>query len=464
METIKTHQHCLFDPQKEGRVVADEYFYSRIFRDNFKVNKTYRNEQTTFTNFVHLVKFKETKTGTKEVKFVCDSLEKVIENAGNYEYFTVNQVNSPKSRLKENLSSLNGFVLDFDLTKDGTNRDYTADKLAYVIFNEFNLYPHFVWDTKTNGNYQCMLLINQLAGLNKYVMLFESIAKRLSIVLGSDYSATVANKLFRIPKQAIYEYESPLNVYDIDDFKFVFENEEINRRLNELQTEYEQGKVINFTEKQLLDSSAIKALINCDIVSLRNHACFTLALFFYSIGRDRQEVTEFFLNEWYEKANDKTKFSKRFLKSEIRSCIKSAYSGRYAGASKEWIEAITGHPFAFSVYKSTYISKNIYMKKNELRTRLINWIRENPDTVVSQSNLAEILEVKKRSLELNITEMKKEGILTVETVFNGRKRLGSIYSLVEQSKFTVQYDNTFNLEQLAELDRIVESNGLVKTS
>lgn len=464
MPQIKELQMSLFDPQKYGVAVTDDRFYNAIFRNNFRVSKSYRNEKTIFINFVHLVKFKETKSGEKEVKFVCDSLEKVIENAGHYEYFTVNQVNSPKFRMKENLSSLNSFVLDFDLQKDGTDRDYTADELAYIIFNELDLYPHFVWETKTEGNYQCIFLINQLSGLNKYVMLFESIAKRLSIVLGSDYAATVANKLFRIPKKHIFEYESPVHVYDIDDFKILFEHEEINARLHQLQEQRKNGEVINFTDMQLLNSPAIKALEACEINDLRNHACFTLALFYYSLGKEKEDVEDFFMNTWYERANDKSKFSKRFTKAEIRSCLKSAFSGRYAGASKEWIESLTGHPFAFSVYRSTYISQNIYMKKTELRTRLIDWIRENPDTIISQKNLAEILDLKKSSLDLNISEMKKEGFLSVEVVYQGKKRLGSKYSIMEQQKFNVSYENTFNSDNLTVLDEIMVKDKLVKTS
>lgn len=461
---LKAYQMSLFDPQLKGEMVQDVHFYQSIFRNNFKVSKSYRNELTVFINFVHLVKLKETRSGEKEVKFVCDSLEKVVENAGHYDYFTVNQVNSPKHRMKENLSSLNAFVLDFDLQKDGTDRNYTADELAYVIFNELDLYPHFVWETKTEGNYQSAFLINQLSGLNKYVMLFESIAKRLSIVLGSDFSATVANKLFRIPKRNIYEYESPDHVYDIDDFKILFEHEEINARLYQLQEKQKNGEVINFTERQLLNSPAIKALEACEINDLRNHACFTLALFYYSIGKDKGDVEDFFMNTWYELANDKAKFAKRFTKAEIRSCLKSAFSGHYAGASKEWIESLTGHPFAFSVYRSTYISQNLYMNKTELRTRLIDWIRDNPDTIISQKNLAETLEVKKSSLDLNISEMKKEGILNVEVIFQGKKRLGSIYSLNEQSKFTVTYENTFESSNLEKLDEIMSSNDLIKSS
>ncbi|WP_016991705.1 hypothetical protein [Lysinibacillus boronitolerans] len=431
---IKDYQTSLFDPQKYGIKVQDVHFYQAIFRNNFSVTKSYKNTDTVFLNFVHLVKFKEIKNEEKEIKFVCDSLKKIVENAGHYEYFTTNQVNSPKYRMKENLSSLNGFVLDFDLQKDGTDRNYTADELAYIIFNELDLYPHFIWETKTEGNYQCIFLINQLSGLNKYVMLFESIAKRLSIVLGSDFAATVANKLFRIPKKNIFEYESSNQVYDVDDFKNLFEHEEINARLYQLQEEQKSGEVINFTEMQLLNSPAIKALEACEINDLRNHACFTLALFYYSLGKDKEDVENFFMTSWYERANDKSKFSKRFTKAEIRSCLKSAFSGRYAGASKEWIESLTGHPFAFSVYRSTYISQNVYMKKTELRTRLIDWIRENSDTIVSQSNLAEILDVSLRSLKRNLTEMENEGVLTVETVFQGQKRLGSKYSLMEQKK------------------------------
>ena len=76
MENIEVRQLSLFEPQMTGRAVNDTYFYEHIFRDNFKENKIYKNEQTTFINFVHLVKFKELRSSTKEIKFVCDSLQK----------------------------------------------------------------------------------------------------------------------------------------------------------------------------------------------------------------------------------------------------------------------------------------------------------------------------------------------------------------------------------------------------
>lgn len=464
MALIKQQQMSVFNPQKQGVCVNDEHFYNAIFRDNFKISKEYRNQQTTFINFVHLVRFQEVHNEQKEVKFVCDSLEKVVQNANYYDYFTVNQVNSPKHRMKENLSSLNAFVLDFDLQKDGTQRDYTANELAYVIFNELDLYPHFIWETKTDGNYQCIFLINQLSGMNKYVMLFESIAKRLSIVLGSDYAATVANKLFRIPRKQIFEYEKSMSVYDVDDFKILLENEEINTRLSELENRQKSSNLINFTEFQLINSPAIKALEMCEIDDLRNHACFTLALFYYSLGKSKEDVEGFFMNDWYERANDKTKFSKRFTKAEIRSCLKSAFSGRYAGASKEWIESLTGNSFNYSVYRSSYISQNIYMKKTELRTRLIDWMRENPETIVSQKNLAEILDISLRSLKRNLAQLLDENIIQIEIVHQGQKRLGSKFTLKEQQKFTVSYENTFNIENLTTLEEIMLQDNLIRSS
>ena len=99
-----------------------------------------------------------------------------------------------------------------------------------------------------------------------------------------------------------------------------------------------------------------------------------------------------------------------------------------------------------------------------MRSRIITWVRENHNTIVNQANLAEILDVKERSLKRNITELQNEGVLATETVFEGRRRLGSMYSIVEQGKFTVKCDNSFNLDNLSELDEIVEKDGLIKTS
>lgn len=460
MQDIKLHQLSLFDPQIEGIEVDIKKFFESIYRGNHQVVKLIKGKPTKFINFVHLIKFKSLKDAEEEVvvKFVCDSLKKLLENSPYYEYFTINQLNSPKHRTKEHLSSLNCFVLDFDLQKDGTDRRYTADELAYIIFNEINIYPHFVWETKTEGNYQACFIINQTSGLMKYVMLFESIAKRLSIVLGSDFAATVANKLFRIPKKSIKQYADTEEIYDMDDFKFVFENEFINQRLEQFENEFKENKVINFTEKQLINSAAIQALINCELEDMRNHACFTLALFFYSIGRDKEEVLQFFLNEWYPKAN--RGFGKRFLKSEIRSCVKSAFSGRYAGASREWIESLSGHPFNYSVYRSTYISQGKYMKKSEIRSKIINWIRENPNTIISQKTLAEILKIGLRSIERNLKEMEQEGVLEMMIEYQGKKRLGTRFELKIEG-FTLEKSNRFNFDKLNELDEIMINDELI---
>lgn len=464
MAVIKEEQMTLFDPTLTGEEVSDEKFFDSIFRNNFSVVRDFRNTTTTFKNFVHLVNIQEGKNGEIAKAFVCDSLKKVLENKDKFKYFGVNQFNTPKSRTKDDLSSLNAIVLDFDLMKDGTKRDYSSDMLAYVVFNELDKYPHFVWATKTDGNYQSMFLINQVGGQGKYVLLFEAIAKRLSISLGSDYSATVANKLFSVPRKGIKQYESTDVIYDLDDFKHLFEDEFINDRLSELQAQFENNKIVNFTEQQLLNSKAIQALMNCEIDSQRNHACFTLSLFFYSIGWEKSKTEKFFNDDWYYKANNKDKFPKRFTKAEIKSCIKSAYSSKYAGASREWIEGLTGETFNYSVYKSTYISKNAYMKASEIRVKVINWIRENPDTIINQKNLSEILNVGLRSLERNLKAMEDEGVLMIKKVYEGRKRLGSQLELLEQQKFTVEKNDNFDFNKLDELDNIVELNKVKKSS
>ena len=464
MSNIKTDQMTLFDPSLAGEEINDEIFFDSIFRNNFAVERDFQNTKTIFKNFVHLVNIKQGEEREIHTSFVCDSLKKVLEHKDKFKYFSVNQFNTPKTRTKDDLSSLNAIVLDFDLMKDGTDREYSSDMLAYVVFNELDKYPHFVWATKTDGNYQSMFLINQLGGQSKYVLLFESIAKRLSIVLGSDYSATVANKLFSVPRKGIKQYESTDVIYDLDDFKHLFEDEFINDRLSELQTQFKNNKIVNFTEQQLLNSKAIRALMNCDIDYKRNHACFTLSLFLYSIGWEKSKTEKFFNDNWYHKANDKDKFPKRFTKAEIKSCIKSAYSGKYAGASREWIEGLTGETFNYTVYKSTYISKNIYMKASELRVKVINWIRENPNTVVNQENLADLLNVGLRSLKRNLKAMEDEGVLTIKTVYEGRQRLGSQLELLEQQQFTVEKNDNFDFNKLDELDKIIELNKAKKSS
>lgn len=401
IEGIKKRQEFIFEPRRHGDATTLINFFNYLYRDSIKEGKKY----AFLGNF----------DGIKAKQFSCDSLEKIEKKHKKFVYYSPNTYYHPLEKVKDRLTRLNAIVLDLDFAKDGTNRQMTADEVAYLLFNEFDMYPHFVYESRTKGCYHALYLIDPMAASKDSIYLYEAISKRMSILVGSDFASTDATHYFGIPTGEIYKYENPINTYSIDDFRFVFDDEEINKSLKDKRNQYKKGSnVISFSEETLLRHPAIQKLMECDIVSHRNNACFTLALFFYSLNWSQERTEIFFEDQWYSKANS-TQFDKRFTKKEMNKSIKSAYSGKYAGASAEWIEFVTGEEFDFQIYRSTYIKKDLYMSKNTLRSRFIEWLRKNGGKEVKQKELAGVLNVSYRSLQIQIKQMVEEGVIVVQS-------------------------------------------------
>ena len=430
LKTIKVEQDYLFDVLKHHKTIDRDSFFEIVFQKHLKIND----------KRMFLVNVTDEDIATS---FSCDAIEKIHKRSNKFKYFTANTFNHPRNRSKEKLENLVFLALDFDLAKDGSNRDFTADQLATAIFNELEIFPHFVWKTKTEGNYQAGFLIRAMIGNEKSVYLYEAILKRLAILLGADIAATDATHIFSVPDN-VYKYEDSEKVYDMDEFKIVLDNEWINDELAKRRKQYASG-VIDFTEQILLRHPAIQKLMNAELIGYRNHACFTLALFLYSLGRTYKDTLAFFEEIWYVKLVENN-YAQGFSKREMRKCIKSAFSGKYAGASSEYIELVTGEEFHLAVYRSTYLKKSaeerVYMAKNELRTRLIDWIRKNEDVAVTQKELAELLEVSYRTLKLQIKALKDEGIINVSTSKgrNAKTRLELINNKFVVESYTPSYE------------------------
>ena len=403
VKNIKKEQDYFFDELRGHKTIYRDEFFNMIFRKHLKIDD----------KRMFLVNVIDERTARA---FSCDEMVKIYKRSDKFGYFTANTFNHPRNRIKEKLENLVFLGLDFDLMKDGSERDFTADQLATVIYNELEFFPHFIWESKTKGNYQAGFLINSMIGTQKSVYLYEMILKRLAILLGADIFATDATHLFSVPEY-VSQYENEEKIYDIDDFKFVLDIQWINDVLERRRKEFENG-VVNITEQMLLRQPAIQKLMNADLVGYRNNACFTLALFLYSLGRTYEHTLSFFENEWYPKLVENQNAT-GFTVREMRRCVKSAFSGKYSGAKPEFIELVTGEEFHLAVYRSTYLKKaeeeRVYMSKNKLRTRLIEWIRQNDGASITQKELAELLDVSYRTLKLQMKALKDEGIINVST-------------------------------------------------
>lgn len=442
LENIKDYQEkalYLFDPDPWfGTLIKSEKeFFQDIYRTYLQGN------QKTF-----LV------GKDKEKAFACRTIEKVLEKQKKFTYFTPSIFWHHKLKTKEHILWITQITLDFDLSKDGTGRKFCPKELAQLVHYELGIYPSYIWETVTPGNYQMSFLLVPMTGSPKSIYLYECIARRMAVLFGADLGAINANNLYRKPRKEIWKFSN--DIFDIEDFKILFEDEENEAKIKKIR---EENKIVSFTEGMIWRHESIQKLLNAEFIEWRNHAAFTIALLFYALGKDSEDASDFFYtplpgetDSWWDKVNDGRHGSKYFAKREIKHSIKSAFSGKYHGPSKAWIYLLTGIEFPFNLYKSTYIKKeNGYISGDVTRRKIIDWVRDHDGSTIKQPELAHLLGLKERSLKRKIKELKAEGIIDFITK-TGRYSSGTTFRYTYQAhkKFTVVEDHSFDINDVVD--------------
>jgi len=360
-------------------------------------------------------------------QFRCENMNVLNNKSDYFRFFTPAVFWHHQQRNKENMIWKMDITLDFDLTKDGSGRKYTPQELAQAIKNELGNYPNFVWTSRTKGNYQANFIIDPFACTPQSILYFEAIVKRLALILGADVASTNINHVFCVPHDDCWKFTD--EVYNISDFEDVLEDEEIKTMLEERRKE---RNVISFTEKQIWNHPAIKNLMKAEFSQYRNNAAFTIALLFLALGKEQDEAFEFLNGDWFDWVNDGRFGSKRgpFRRKEVKSVVKSAFSGRYHGPSKEWIYLITGIEFPINLWKSTYVKKeNGYQSADEVKRKIIDWVRENDGQTIKQSELIKELGVAERRFYERLNELKEEGIIEAKGG-RGRHSKGTTFHFI----------------------------------
>ncbi|KAB2458506.1 hypothetical protein F8161_18915 [Bacillus cereus] len=139
--------------------------------------------------------------------------------------------------------------------------------------------------------------------------------------------------------------------------------------------------------------------------------------------------------EWFEKVNNDN-FDDRFELKEVKSTVKSAYSGKYLGPSKEWIYNVTGLEFPWNI---NYV-RTKYKKADEVRIAIINYLRERDGHVVAkQEEVAEEIEMPIRSFKKELKWLKDNGVIDYEAP-RGRYSAGTTFKLLENDVFNKNKD------------------------
>lgn len=441
-----------------GHNVTQKEFFNTIFRDNF----SHRNgESDKKGRKIYMRSFLvdiDSQSKTIQGKTSTYNLEKLIKKAKKYDYFTPNMFISHQFFTKEMLTLLGVIVFDFDLDTVGVH--LTKEELYYHIKDKLHIPPAMIWDTKTQGNYQACILIENMTGTPASVHLYEQVVKEMIYKLEiSDIACANANHIFSIAKnnarkgRVVRKYSH--EIHNINAFRWLL-NERDERRKRE---QSKNIQVLDFTKEAVKKHPAIKALFEAENISWRNHACFTLALVMKFLEESEEQAENYILSQWQPKVQNDGPH--KFTQTEALKCIRHAYSGKYKCFHSHWIEVCTGLECNLKGYfRVPYESKGIYVTDTETRFR--EFLSKNENVFEgSIADLVKILGVKRRTLEALIYKLKDSGELQYETKRGRGAKTTFELKAEQQLEAVIARDNIFDLH--VELTQIEELEDAINT-
>lgn len=274
--------------------------------------------------------------------YIVTSKETLLEDAQALTHFTPNVYRTfgytdEKRRYihgfeERNLQQINTFVVDIDTKK------YTVNELLLTCMDDSVGLPTLIVES-TRG-YQLYFALQQpffISPKNDFRGL--KVAKRISDNLKQSLQAVEADVFcndfgfFRLPNATNIVYTGLDNVYGVGSLIdwSMRQDDNKNRPLFVLATKRLASSVL---QSDWFDALVHTVNINGDKGKLgRNNTLFTLALIGYSEGWNI-ERTENFLDEFNARLEAPLKGS------DLHTILQSAYSGKYHGPSKEYVEEL----------------------------------------------------------------------------------------------------------------------------
>lgn len=256
--------------------------------------------------------------------------------------------------------------------------------------------PHYVARSKTLHHWHVYWMIEPVAAYKNVVRYVDKITAALADVIGADPKGVGAERWFRVPRSEIYELKEATQRYTYEDFKAWFEL---------FEDLYPEKKEIVPTKGHLYQMDifghpAIQKLMKGTFTGQRDNACFTLALTYYAAGWS-QDVAEEELMKWNER-NDHS--GHVFRPEDVQKCVKSAYSGKYQGPKRKWVEELTGIEFKLRVLRSREGERK-YHKNSDIQHRIVELIRTAGQLSCSQKEIAERINRPLRSVKQAIKQL-----------------------------------------------------------
>ncbi|MDN3429163.1 hypothetical protein [Planococcus notacanthi] len=388
--------YCLF-PKEELNL---REFFELIVGDRF--------EQKDFVIEVY--------NGYEQIKH-CSSLEELMRYSKWADHFVPNTFYKWQSRSIENLRCIQWMLFDFELRKSN-GQAFTPVEIWEIFRSEIGFMPTFIKESKTPGSYHVALKHTSINGKLESTYLFKRIQKKIADIIGTDDGAIGANHNYSIPKNGKRVFYFGDNTIDFNDLKnwWIGLLKESNK--SSKTPRRTGGKVTSITEHLIWNHAAVQALQNQEFEGSRNEAGFTLALLHYALGIDQKETAEYLLEKWFPLVSQE---GQKYHLSALKASIRSAYSKKYRGPSKEKIEALTGIEFNIRVFRGQY-KRQLRHNKNENQQAIINYLREHKGkvTMVQTDLIKDICKTQKSPLG------KKFSIDSIKRNLRGLKKLGFI--------------------------------------
>lgn len=274
--------------------------------------------------------------------YIITSKETLLEDVETLTHFTPNVFRygtySDENRQfikgfsEDNLQQINTFVVDIDTKK------YSVNELLLTCIDESIGLP--TWIIESDRGYQLYFVLETpLFISNKKQFRGLKVAKRISDNLKRSLQSVEADLFcndfgfFRVPHKKNIMYVDLNNTYSIHELIqwSMRKDNDLERPLFVVPSKNEKASLTH-TEwfDALIHATNIKGKKG---VIGRNNTLFTLALTCFAEGWE-MERTEDLLDEF------NSRLSEPMGASDLKSTLNSAYSGRYTGPSKEYVEML----------------------------------------------------------------------------------------------------------------------------
>ena len=355
-----------------------------------------KKEKSSRQGAIFVVRSKADFTSHGVKGYIVTSKETLLEDAAGLTHFTPNvyrtfgYTDEKRQYIhgfeERNLQQINTFVVDIDTKK------YRVNELLLACMDESIGLPTFI--VASDRGYQLYFVLDTpLFISNKENFRGLKVAKRISDNLKRSLQSVEADLFcndfgfFRLPKEENLVYQDFNNTYSMATLInwSMRKDDDLARPLFVVPTKKHKQSVMH-TEwfDALVHTVNIKGKKG---MLGRNNTLFTLALICYAEGWNL-ERTENFLDEFNYRLQDS------LGAADLQAIINSAYSGKYNGPSKEYVEAIlslhvqNGEQFTVS-FGSTAWYKFKKDREDRTRSHYDEWEQDIIDYITAEKSSSE---------------------------------------------------------------------------